>query len=238
MKLYLIPNLFTTGNLFFGFYSIVNTVNGDFEKAVWSLLIAMIMDILDGKVARLTKSTSDFGVEYDSLADLVSFGVAPSVFVLLWQLIAFGKMGLAVAFMLTASTAIRLARFNILANKGLTKDFVGLPSPASCGLIASFYLFAETYLKNQTMVPYLVLILTFISSLLMVSGFKYKSFKSTGSDVHFKVLIVSVLVIVAIISNPHLMLFIMFFGYLLSAPITKLITLFRLKQKEEEKVGL
>ncbi|MGB9668074.1 MAG: CDP-diacylglycerol--serine O-phosphatidyltransferase [Thermosulfidibacteraceae bacterium] len=234
MRLYLLPNILTAGNLFFGFYSLINTLKGDFEKAVWSLFVAMVMDLLDGKVARITKTTSDFGIEFDSLSDLVSFGVAPAILVYMWQLVAFEKLGAAISFMLVASTAIRLARFNVLSQKGFSKDFVGLPSPASCGLIASFYLFAEHYIRDYTLLPYLLLVLTFSSSILMVSGFRYRSLKGNfNSEVPFKALVVSVFLIVATISNPYLMLFLIFLTYTLSGPIFKVLALLRQKEKEE-----
>ncbi len=241
MRLYLLPNILTAGNMFFGFYSIINSLSGDFEKAVWSLFVAMVMDMLDGKVARVTKTTSDFGLEFDSLSDLVSFGVAPAILAYTWQLSSFGKIGIAVSFMLAVSTAIRLARFNILAQKGLTKDFVGLPSPASCALIASFYLFVDHYSLNYGLLPYVLLALVITAGILMVSGFRYKSLKSEFShEVPFKALVTAVLIIVAVVSNPYLMLFLLFLGYALSGPVSKLLATIKglEKEKEEERVGL
>ena len=133
---YLLPNLVTTGGLFAGFYGIVATMKGDYQLAAWFILISAVFDALDGKVARLTGTTSRFGVEYDSLVDLVSFGVAPGLLMYSWALQPFGKFGWLAAFLYVVCGALRLARFNIQVNTVESRRFVGLPVPAAAGMVA------------------------------------------------------------------------------------------------------
>ncbi|MCK5497771.1 MAG: CDP-diacylglycerol--serine O-phosphatidyltransferase, partial [Gammaproteobacteria bacterium] len=134
--IYLLPNLFTTAGLFAGFYGIVSGMNSQFEAAAIAIFIAMVMDGLDGRIARLTNTQSDFGVEYDSLSDMISFGLAPSLIMYQWALSGMGKLGWLAAFVYTASTALRLARFNTQAGSVDKKFFQGLPSPAAAALLA------------------------------------------------------------------------------------------------------
>ena len=138
---YLLPNLLTTGGLFAGFYSIVATMNGNYLVAGWFVLIAAVFDGLDGKVARMTNTTSKFGVEYDSLADLVAFGVAPGLMMYAWALKPFGKLGWLAAFLYVVCGALRLARFNVQITTVESKRFVGLPIPAAAGMAASLVIF-------------------------------------------------------------------------------------------------
>ncbi len=222
MRLYILPNLFTTGNLFFGFYSLVASLKGEYEKAAWILFIAMFMDILDGRVARITNTTSDFGINYDSLADLVSFGVAPSILVYKWVLEPFGRIGWLIAFLFVACGALRLARFNVMASNEKTKDFVGFPIPAAAGLMASYHIFATHMLSS---LPYKLLAIVaaffmFTASLLMVSRVKYAAFKGELSKKgSFAVVLASVLAVFVIASEPYLFIFLIFFGYYLSGPL-------------------
>ena len=220
MNLYVLPNLLTTGNLFFGFYSIVCTLQGNYSKAAWVLFIAMLMDILDGRVARITNTTSMFGVNYDSLADLVSFGIAPSLLTYRWAFEGLGRIGWLVAFLFVACGALRLARFNVLVTKEKTKDFLGFPIPAAAGLMASYYLFVSDKLVGLCPKSVIVggaLLLMISASLLMVSKFSYFALKGglrgRGS---FTVVLAFVLVIFVIASDPHLFIFLSFLGYFLS----------------------
>ncbi len=217
--MYLLPNLFTTGNIFFGFFSIVSTLKGEYEKAAWVLFIAMLMDVLDGRVARMTNTTSMFGVNYDSLADLVSFGVAPSLLIYKWALMPFGRVGWLVAFLFIACGALRLARFNVMVGKETSKDFTGLPIPAAAGLMASYYLFASDKLGflNFKVVAIIATFLMFSASLLMVSRFRYVALKSGGSrKSSFALVFASVLMVFVVASDPQLFMFLIFLGYYLS----------------------
>ncbi len=221
MRLYLLPNLLTTGNLFFGFYSIVSTVNGDYERAAWVIFLSMLMDILDGRVARITNTTSLFGVNYDSLADLVSFGVAPSLLIYKWALMPMGRVGWLVAFLFIACGALRLARFNVMVTSSSSKEFVGLPIPAAAGLLASYYLFVSKglLLKDMRVCAFLAAFFMFTASLLMVSKFSYLALKGgLSSRASFALMICFVLALFVVASYPSLFLFLVFFLYYLSGP--------------------
>ena len=142
---YILPNLFTTGSLFCGFFSVILAFKGQFDLAAWAILTSALLDGCDGKVARLTGTASQFGVEYDSLADDVAFGVAPGMLAYAWQLHNFGRLGLAIAFLYCACAALRLARFNVGVSTTSKRFFVGLPSPASACVMACFVLFMPYY---------------------------------------------------------------------------------------------
>ncbi len=222
MRLYLLPNLLTTGNLFFGFYSIVSTIRGDFERAAWAVFLSMLMDILDGRVARITRTTSDFGLNYDSLADLVSFGVAPALLVYRWTLLPFGRVGWLLAFLFIACGALRLARFNVTVTTQKGGDFTGLPIPAAAGLMASFYLLVSDKLSflPVRIVALVAGLLMLTASLLMVSRFRYVAMKGGLSRrASFAMVLGSVLLLFVVASDPHLFLFLGFFGYYLSGPV-------------------
>jgi CDP-diacylglycerol--serine O-phosphatidyltransferase len=170
-----VPSLFTTGNLFCGFYSIIRSFGGEFESAAYAIFLAGIFDVLDGRVARFTKSTSKFGVEYDSIADVVSFGVAPAVLAYVWVLQPFGRLGWASAFFFAACGALRLARFNTIASELPKSYFLGLPIPAAAYSIAASYVaFAQLDFDYS---PYVMLVLAPLLGFLMVSSIRYRSFK-------------------------------------------------------------
>ncbi|MDR1075097.1 MAG: CDP-diacylglycerol--serine O-phosphatidyltransferase [Xanthomonadaceae bacterium] len=188
-SIYLLPNLFTTGGLFAGFYAIIAAANGDFTYAAIAVFAAAVMDGLDGRVARLTGTTSEFGVQYDSLADLVSFGMAPALVMYHWSLAylkfeggVMGRAGWAVAFLYAACAALRLARFNTQVGLVDKRWFIGLASPAAAGLMMSFvWAFADNGLGwDGTQLRYVSLVLTFVAGLLMVSRIRYWSFKGRG----------------------------------------------------------
>lgn len=173
--IYVLPSMLTTGNLFFGFYSIVRSFNHDYERAAYALFIAAIFDLLDGRVARMTRSTSQFGVEYDSIADVLSFGAAPAVLAYCWALNDYGRLGFASAFFFVACGALRLARFNSNVETLPKSYFLGLPIPAAALFIASIAI-------GYTQVPFahvgiLLLVLMFLLGLLMASNIRYRSMK-------------------------------------------------------------
>ena len=215
---YILPNLFTTASLFTGFMAIVWASAGRFEMAAVGVLFSALMDGLDGKVARLTRTSSEFGVQYDSLADLVAFGVAPGFMIYIWMLKPYGRFGIAAAFLFATCSALRLARFNVSATTGGSKKFfTGMPTPAAGCTLATFVFF-EPYLPKflQPAVPGFVLFLTILLAILMVSRIRYYSFKEYGfiSAHPFSSMVTAILFFVLIISAPKLLGFITFFSYL------------------------
>jgi len=229
--IYLLPNLFTTAGLFAGFYAIVAAIRGDFESAAVAIFIAMIMDGLDGSIARMTNTQSDFGAEYDSLADMVSFGLAPALVVFQWSLLDMGKFGWMVAFVYAACGALRLARFNTQIGVEDKRYFQGLPSPAAAACVAGWVWAGTSNGVSPELMTAIALPLTFICGILMVSTVRYHSFK--GLDLHgkvpFVVMLVLVLVFALVASDPPLILFAGFLIYALSGPI---ITLVKIRQRK------
>jgi CDP-diacylglycerol--serine O-phosphatidyltransferase len=228
--IYLLPNLMTTLALFAGFYAVIAGMNGQFELGAIAIFVAMIFDGLDGRVARMTNSCSAFGAEYDSLADMVSFGLAPALLVYQWALQDFGKLGWLIAFIFTVGAALRLARFNTQVGIADKRYFQGLPSPAAAALLAGFVWMIETNHIETGLESLAVLLLTLVAGLMMVSNIRFSSFKelSLKDKVPFVTLLVVVLVFVVITLKPAMILFILFFGYTLSGPI---MTLKQLQQK-------
>jgi CDP-diacylglycerol--serine O-phosphatidyltransferase len=218
--IYILPNLFTTGSLFGGFYSMVAGVNGDYRTAAISVFAALICDGLDGKVARATGTTSKFGVEYDSLADLVAFGVAPGLLMYFWALKPFGRLGWLAAFLFVACGALRLARFNVQVETVESKRFVGLPIPAAASMVASTVLFFQhvgwSYYKKPA-----ILALIYLLAFLMVSSVKYYSFKDPEmiKKQPFGFLVLAVLLFIIIAAEPAIMMFALFCCYIVSGPI-------------------
>lgn len=179
--IYALPNLFTSANLLFGFLSITFAMKGQYSNAAWAILLASVFDLLDGRVARLTKTTTSFGVEFDSLCDLVSFGMAPSLLMYIACLQNYGRFGLAAAIIFTLCGALRLARFNVLASVLPKAYFQGLPIPIASATIATFVFFAEEMQYSITnSIPVLLMVL--VLGLLMISTFRFPSFK----DTHFR----------------------------------------------------
>lgn len=225
--IYLLPNLLTTGSLFAGFYAIVKSIQGDFWGASLAILIAIVFDGLDGAVARLTRSTSDFGLQYDSLCDLVAFGVAPAILIFTWALAPYGRIGWLAAFVFAACGALRLARFNVFAQSGEggTSDFRGLPIPAAAGVLASFVFLAED-LSIRTYVPLAVTAaFAYLLAFLMVSTIRYQSFKRfDGRLKHpFRVLVGAVLAIFIAAAIPQVVAFLVMIGYAASGPIITIV---------------
>lgn len=225
--IYLLPNLFTTAALFAGYYAIVAAMQGRFEAAAIAIFIAMILDGLDGRVARMTNTQSDFGAQYDSLADLASFGIAPSLVMYQWALSGMGKLGWLAAFIYTASAALRLARFNTQVGTADKNYFQGLASPAAAAIIAALVWVGNDYFEPGKVLNSIALVITVCAGLLMMSNFRYNSFK--GIDLRGKVpflsMLVIVLVIVLVMYDPPIVLFTVFFGYALSGPIMTLVQL-------------
>jgi CDP-diacylglycerol--serine O-phosphatidyltransferase len=220
----------TTLALFAGFYAVIAGMNGQFELGAIAIFVAMIFDGLDGRVARMTNSCSAFGAEYDSLADMVSFGLAPALLVYQWALQDFGKLGWLIAFIFTVGAALRLARFNTQVGIADKRYFQGLPSPAAAALLAGFVWMIETNHIETGLESLAVLLLTLVAGLMMVSNIRFSSFKELNlkDKVPFVTLLVVVLVFVVITLKPAMILFILFFGYTLSGPI---MTLKQLQQK-------
>ena len=186
--IYLLPNLFTTGGLFAGFYAIIAATQGEFENACVAVFIAGVLDGLDGRVARLTNTQSEFGVQYDSLADLISFGLAPALVMYHWALLSMkldgvtaGKVGWIAAFLYAACAALRLARFNAQIGQVDKRWFIGLASPAAAGLVVSFVWFCHDLGYRGEQLRYGALAVTVVAALLMVSHLRYFSFKGGGS---------------------------------------------------------
>ena len=234
--IYLLPNLFTTGAMFSGFYAITSAINHHFEAAAVALFIAMILDGLDGRVARMTNTQSEFGVQYDSLSDMVSFGVAPGLVMYLWAFSSLGKVGLFAAFVHTAGGALRLARFNTQVETADKRYFQGLPSPAAAAILAGFLWMSLEYGYDVESIKYIVLLLTVCTGLLMVSNFRYSSFKEVDfkGRVPFIVAIAVMLGFAFIMAQPQTMLFILFMAYAISGPVVTLVM--RRRKRQNRKV--
>ncbi len=232
--IYLIPNLLTTGAMFAGYYAVVSALNGRFEAAAVSLFVAMVLDGLDGRVARITNTQSEFGVQYDSLSDMVSFGVAPALVMYVWAFESLGKLGLFAAFVHTAGGALRLARFNTQVEIADKRYFQGLPSPAAAAILAGGLWFSLEYGYDVDSIKYIVLFLTICSGLLMVSNFRYSSFKEFDlkGKVPFVATIVVMLVVGFIMAQPQTTLFILALSYAISGPV---LTLLLLRQKRKSR---
>ena len=229
--IYFLPSLFTTAGLFFGFYAIIQATQGNFANAAVGLLIAMIMDGLDGRVARWTNTASDFGKEYDSLVDVVAFGLAPALIMYFWSLQYIGKAGWLVAFLYAAATALRLARFNTLTIKD-NHYFYGLACPSAAAFVVFWVWNFDVSGISGASMPWFSAVATLAMAVLMVSNVKFRSFKDFDPKhkIPFVVLIVLSLVIALISFAPARILFLMALGYAVSGPIGWLI---RLKRGEE-----
>ena len=223
--IYLLPNLFTTGALFSGFYAITSAMGGRYETAAVAIFVAMILDGLDGRVARLTNTQSEFGVQYDSLSDMVSFGVAPALVMYLYAFSSLGRLGLFAAFVHTAGGALRLARFNTQVEKADKRYFQGLPSPAAAAILAGFIWLSLEHGYDIEVFKYLAMLLTVATGLLMVSNFRYSSFKDIDlkGKVPFVVAIVVMLAVAFVMAQPQTMLFLLFLGYAISGPVITLV---------------
>lgn len=234
--IYLLPNLFTTAALFGGFYSIVAAMNGRFDSAAIAIFIAMVLDGADGRVARMTNTESAFGAEYDSLSDVIAFGLAPALVMYLWTLSELGKLGWLAAFFYAAATALRLARFNIQVGRADKRYFQGLPCPSAAAVAAGLVWVGADYGLGGLSLGVVAFIAAIGLGLLMVSNVKYRSFKEF--DPRGRVPFVAVLIVVLGISfvsiDPALILFAGFTIYALSGPVTSLVRLWQRWRQPEK----
>jgi CDP-diacylglycerol--serine O-phosphatidyltransferase len=227
--IYILPNLFTTASLFAGIYAIIASIQGNFIHAAIAIPISLILDGLDGRIARMTHTTSRFGVEYDSLADLVAFGVAPGILAYNWSLAAFGKWGWLVAALYVTCGALRLARFNVQIGVIDSKVFNGLAIPAAAIVVASSVLL-YFYLDGEGRFPHVSILFGMVTlALLMVSSIKYYSFK----DLHFLTrepfmsVVFAVILMIVVLAEPQVMLFTFAVSYAISGPIWGILKLVR-----------
>jgi len=216
-SVYILPNLMTTASLLCGFVGMVWAVGGKFEHAAMAILFSALFDGLDGKIARWTNTTSEFGVQYDSLSDLVAFGVSPAFMLYLWQLHAFNRLGLMACFLFVACGALRLARFNVQTSTISKRFFVGLPIPAAGCALATLVLFAPHIPPAllERVLPWTCLVLAYALSFLMVSRVRYSSFKEYGGlKAHpFSAMVSAILLFVLVASQPRLLGFLVIMGY-------------------------
>jgi CDP-diacylglycerol--serine O-phosphatidyltransferase len=219
--IYLLPNLFTTASLFSGFYSIIASVQEKYYIAAIAILVSLVFDGLDGRIARMTNTTSKFGAEYDSLSDLIAFGVAPALLAYIWVMSSDGKLGWMAGFLFVACGALRLARYNIQIGIIDSKVFNGLPIPAAASVIATtvifFYFIGSEGKFHNSYITYSVIIL----ALLMVSNIKYYSFKGMNlrSRVPFTFILMVVGILLVIYYKPEIIAFVVMVGYAISGPI-------------------
>jgi CDP-diacylglycerol--serine O-phosphatidyltransferase len=220
--IYLLPNIFTTGNLFLGFFSIIASVQAEYEKAAVAIILGGIFDSVDGKIARWTNTTSKFGVEYDSLSDLVTFGLAPAILSFLWALKPFGRIGWLAAFLFVVAGAFRLARFNVNTGNADKRYFVGLAIPAGAGVIATSVLaYHHFFGYSESDKPFWFVVVVLGTAFLMVSNIRYYSFKDIDLVKRrpFKILLFLVLGALVIAWKPELILFLMAVTYALSGVV-------------------
>ena len=240
-KIYLLPNFVTTANMFSGFFAVIAAIQHDFRLAAWAIIAAGIFDMLDGRIARLAKATSSFGVEYDSLSDLVSFGAAPAILIYLWALEPYSRLGWLAAFLYMACGALRLARFNVMSGKLSKAYFQGLPIPIAAGIVATFVIFQhELNLPTlEDITPYALGMALGLGSL-MVSSIPFPSFKELNwrSRASFGYLMVGVMVMILVAVRPEVTLFLILGAYVVLSLIWGLVQLARgvspLQQKVHE----
>jgi len=220
--IYLLPNMMTLGALFSGFYAIIAGMSGDFNEAGWAILIAGILDGLDGRIARLTNTQSAFGAQFDSLSDMVSFGVAPALIMFSWAFAPLGRVGWAASFIYMSCAALRLARFNVQLGTVDKRFFVGLQSPLAAGVVTFLPWLGYKYgLEVTPLAAYFCAILTVFMGFLMISNYKYFSFKELQfkGTVPYMVFVFVVILLVVVAQNPHEVLLTMSIVYALSGPI-------------------
>lgn len=234
--IYILPNLITASSLFFGFRAIVSLLNGNFHNAAIYILISGVLDGLDGKIARLTGTSTRFGVEFDSMADLIAFGVAPGLLIYVWGLQPFGKFGWVAGFSYVICAALRLARFNIQVTTVESKRFNGLPTPAAAGVIATTVMLFYHFGATGTTKHITIVITTYILAFLMVSNIRYYSFKdpSLFKRQPFSLFVAILLLLILIIAEHEIMLFILAVGYALSGPLEGILFY---KRRKSEKIS-
>jgi len=238
---YILPNLLTSGCLFMGFYSLASTYTGAFEKAAIAIIVAAVFDALDGRVARATGTMTRFGVEYDSLADVIAFGTAPAFLVYGWALSGFGRWGWMASFLFCICGALRLARFNVQVNTAEKGKFNGLPIPAAAIFVASIVMLFY-YLKGSGSFKHITVLLTiYVLAFLMISTVKFNSFKDLEPFRRrpFNTLVVFVFLGLLLFMEPQVMIFLLISAYIISGPVGELYRMLwsKGKKEEEEKEG-
>lgn len=221
---YLVPNLLTTTALFAGFYAIVAAINGNFSNAAVGIFVAMVFDGLDGRVARLTHTQSEFGANYDSMSDLIAFGLAPALVAFLWSLENMNQVGWGAAFVYTAAAALRLARFNVQLGSVDKKYFIGLASPAAAAMVAgTIWAFNEMGFQGEEL-SWLMVVLVPGLGCLMVSNIRYYSFKDIGlrGSIPFTAVLLVILAFVVVAVDPPIVLLLLFIGYAASGPVMEI----------------
>ncbi|PKN62982.1 MAG: CDP-diacylglycerol--serine O-phosphatidyltransferase [Deltaproteobacteria bacterium HGW-Deltaproteobacteria-15] len=233
--IYILPNLFTSASLFGGFFAIIASTQGRYEAAAISILVSAVLDGLDGRVARFTRTTSHFGVEYDSLSDVIAFGVAPGILVFQWAMKPFGRFGWLAAFLFVVCGALRLARFNVQKTTTDSSFFRGLPIPAAACVIASLILFIDELGGMPENAPLLIVVMIYILSFLMVSTIGYTSFKKLDlrNQKPFNFLVSLILMLIVVAYKPKIMIFLLMFGYALSGPLAGI---FRIRSRRRKRL--
>lgn len=230
---YVLPNILTTANLFVGVFSIISSVNGEFHKAAMAIMISSVLDVFDGKIARLTRASSRFGVEYDSLADLVSFGIAPGVLLYEWSLHHMGRLGWLTVFLFVACGALRLARYNVRSSSADSRFFQGLPIPGAAIMAATYVMLlvnaGVVKPSSEHAAGKLAIFMMIGLGLLMVSNVKYRSFKNVDvvKKSPFNFLVALVMFIAVVASKPWIMLFLLSLVYVGSGPVSLAVKLLR-----------
>ena len=207
--IFLLPSLLSCLNIFCGFYAVIASFNGKFYQAAIAIVLSICFDMLDGRVARMTNTTSEFGLQLDSLADAISFCLAPAVLSYLWVLTPFGRVGWMAAFLFLICGVLRLARFNCQTGLVRSKGFIGLPTPAAAGFIATLAIFTDDIFAVERIHPFILVFVVFLLAFLMVSNIKYENFKSVDlrEKKPFSILVFVVLAIYIIATIPQIMLF-------------------------------
>jgi CDP-diacylglycerol--serine O-phosphatidyltransferase len=220
--IYLLPNMLTLGALFSGFYAVIAGMSGNFNEAGWAILVAGILDGLDGRIARLTNTQSAFGAQFDSLSDMVSFGVAPALIMFSWAFAPLGRVGWAASFIYMSCAALRLARFNVQLGTVDKRFFLGLQSPLAAALVTFVPWVGYKYgVEVTSFVAYMAALLTVFTGFLMISNYNYFSFKELQfkGTVPYMVFVFVVILLVVVAQNPHEVLLSMSVAYALSGPI-------------------
>lgn len=232
---YILPSLFTTGNVFCGFYALIAVTNENYYYAAWALILAIVFDGLDGRVARLTKTTSAFGVQYDSLADVISFGIAPAMLTYAWVLKPFGRLGWMAAFLFLLCGALRLARFNVTKSDVSDNQFTGLPIPAAAAVIASIVIAFEDLFASR-LDPVIMVAVVFLLAFLMVSNIRYPAFKNLNLKrrVHFTRFLFVILFLYVAATIPRIAIFLISLAYTLSGPAALLASFFKNSKSSEQ----
>lgn len=227
--IYILPSLFTTASLFAAFYAIIQSLAGNFDHSAVAILVSMILDALDGRVARLTHTESEFGTQYDSLVDMVAFGMAPALIMYVWALSGLGKLGWLAAFLYAAGAGLRLARFNVQVGTGDKRYFRGLPSPAAAALVIGFIWVLHSSGVPGREISILAMIVTVLGGVLMVSNIRFRSFKDLDlrGRVPYVAILMLPLIFVLVFLDPPQVLFLMFLGYALSGPLAAVLKFFQ-----------